>query len=99
MTRKMKKRALAHIRFQLYNFWAWNRPITSGKDRQPRLQKALEIMKPIFVYYKEDCSEKGRWLYGCGFYLGENLFYIRDMMSGEERLVDRNLIKLFHVYQ
>ena len=99
MTRKMKKRALAHIHFRLHNFWAWNGLITSGKDRHPRLLKALKVMQPIYVYCKEDWPEKGRWLYGCGFYLGENLVYFRDVMSGEERLVNRNLIELFHVYK
>lgn len=95
----MKKRALAHIHFRLHNFWAWNGLITSGKDRHPRLLKALKVMQPIYVYCKEDWPEEGRWLYGCGFYLGENLVYFRDVMSGEERLVNRNLIELFHVYK
>lgn len=99
MTRKMKKRALAHIHFRLHNFWAWNGLITSGKDRHPRLLKALKVMQPIYVYCKEDWPEKGQWIYGCGFYLGENLVYFRDVMSGEERLVNRNLIELFHVYK
>ena len=99
MTRKMKKRALAHIHFRLHNFWAWNGLITSGKDRHPRLLKALKVMQPIYIYCKEDWPEIGRWLYGCGFYLSENLVYFRDVMSGEERIVNRDLIAWFHVYK
>lgn len=97
--RKHKKKILFKFEWRSHNFPAWNGLITAGKDRSPKLLKALKPMTAIYIHCHDDWPEKDQWVYGCGYYLGKQLVYFLDVLSGSERLVSRNEIEVFSIHK
>lgn len=94
-TRHIKERLL----FTDWPHKTWNGLIMLGKDREPRLLKALKPMQHVYLYSRYDWPQTDEWRYGCGFYVGREMVYFRDVISGSEYLISRKEIESFSIYK
>lgn len=99
MSRARTRRIKQAMAFTGPSLNTWNGLIMLGKDRNPRLLKALKPMQPVYVYCRYDWPAQDEWRYGCGFYTGADMVYFKDVVSGSEYLVSKSEIESFSVYK
>lgn len=73
MSRSRTHRIKERLLFTDWPHKTWNGLIMLGKDREPRLLKALKPMQHVYLYSRYDWPQTDEWRYGCGFYVGREM--------------------------